>query len=102
MCNHLIRLAFNIFPSSDYEYANKLFYWENALKKEVDFVIKLNGKYVPIEVKYQSDIKKDDLIGLQAFMQGGSSHQGIVITKNLLAIEEDLAFLPCCLFLTFI
>lgn len=102
MCNHLIRLAFSKFPSSDYEYANKLFYWENALKKEVDFVIKLNGMYIPIEVKYQSDIKKDDLLGLYAFMQGGSSYRGIVVTKDLLKIEEDLAFLPCYLFLTFI
>jgi len=102
ICNHLIRLAFNMFPSSDYEYANRLFYWENSLRKEVDFVIKLNGKYIPIEVKYQSDVKKDDLLALQAFMQGGSSYLGIVITKDSLKIEENLVFLPACLFLTFI
>jgi predicted AAA+ superfamily ATPase len=58
--------------------------------------------YVPVEVKYQSDIKKDDLVGLNAFMQGGLSHRGIVITKDTLTVEENLAFLPYWLFLTFI
>lgn len=102
VCNHLIRLAFNLSPSSDYEYTNKVFYWKSKLHREVDFAVKIDGRYLPIEVKYQSDVRKDDLQGLHEFAQGGQSYPGIVVTKDLLRIEEDLTLVPCYLFLTLI
>ncbi len=102
ICNHLIRLAFSMFPSSDYNYANKVYYWKGALGKEVDFVLKLNGNYLPIEVKYQNDIGRSDLQGLHSFIKGGQCYRGIAITKNTLKVEEDLTLIPYYLFLMLI
>jgi len=100
--NHLIRLAFSMFPSSDYQYINKVFYWASSNNKEVDFVVKLNGKYLPIEVKYQSEIKRNDLFGLHSFIMSGSCYRGIVITKDTLKIDDGIAYVPYYLFLMLI
>jgi predicted AAA+ superfamily ATPase len=102
ICNHLIRLAFNLSPSSDYEYVNKVTYWEGKHIREVDFAVRLNDKFLPIEVKCQSDFNRKDLFGLYGFMKGGSSYQGIVITKDLLKTERSITFIPNYLFLTLI
>lgn len=102
VCNHLIRLAFNLSPSSDYEYTNKVFYWESKSQREVDFAVKINHRYLPIEVKYRSVVTKDDVQGLHEFAQSGQSYPGIVVTKDLLTIEEDLMLIPCYLFLALI
>jgi hypothetical protein len=102
ICNHLIRMTFNMFPSSTYDYINRVFYWESKLGKEVDFVVKLQEKYLPIEVKYQSAVKKDDLSALHSFIEGGSCDGGIVITKDILKAEEGIAFVPYYLFLCLI
>lgn len=102
ICNHLIRLAFSMFPSSDYNYVNKIYYWKGSLGKEVDFALKLNGMYVPIEVKYQNLVGRSDLQGLHSFIKGGQTYRGIVITKNTLKIEEDLTLIPYYLFLMLI
>ncbi len=102
VCDHIIRLTFNMFPSSSYEYTNRVFYWEDSSKKEVDFVVKLDGTYIPIEVKFRSDVKTDDLNGLHNFMEGGSCNGGIVITKNQLKTEQGIAYVPYYLFLALI
>jgi hypothetical protein len=97
--DHLIRLAFNLNPSSDYEYMNKVFHWKGSLKKEVDFVVKLDGNYLPIEVKYQNKIERSDLQGLHSFIKGGKCHRGIVLTKDSLKTQENLALVPVPIFL---
>jgi predicted AAA+ superfamily ATPase len=99
VCNHLIRLAFNMNPSSDYEYMNKVFHWKGSLRKEVDFVMKLNGNYLPIEVKYKNEINRSDLQGLHSFIKGGKCYRGIVITKDTLRTQENLTLIPHYLFL---
>jgi len=44
-----------------------LYYWRDG-QKEVDIVIDLKNKVIPIEVKYRNEIENDDLKGLNAFM----------------------------------
>jgi predicted AAA+ superfamily ATPase len=91
-----------MFPSSTYEYNNRVFYWESKIGKEVDFVLKLQDQYLPIEVKYQSEVKKDDLLGLHSFIDGGSCNGGIIITKDVLKVEDGISFIPYYLFLCLI
>jgi predicted AAA+ superfamily ATPase len=102
VCNHLIRLAFNLSPSSDYEYVNKITYWESKFKREVDFAVKFDSTFLPVEAKCQADFKKGDLLGLYGFMKTGSSLKGIMITKDRLKIEKDIVFIPHYLFLALI
>lgn len=102
VCNHLIRLAFSFSPRSDYEYVNKVTYWESNLKRELDFAVKLDSTFLPVEVKCQSNFKRGDFLGLHGFIKSGSSYSGIVITKDRLKMEKGLAFVPHYLFLSVI
>jgi len=76
-------------------------YWKN--KREVDFVVEINGTLIPIESKYVSKIKKHDIQGLLEFMEKFNCDRGIILTKNLLKTEElnkkILLFIPTWLFL---
>lgn len=102
MCNHLIRLAFNLMPSSDYEYVNKVTYWKSKQFREIDFTVRLGNRFLPIEVKCKSEFKRSDLLGLYSFMKGGSSYHGIVVTKDLLKTSGKIVFIPNYLFLALI
>jgi hypothetical protein len=76
----------------------KIFYWMDKARNEVDIVFTLNGKIIPIEVKYVNDIIKKDLKGLIKFCETFKT-QGIVITKDLLKKEENIIYIPAWLFL---
>lgn len=102
ICNHLIRLAFNLSPSSDYEYVNKVTYWESRRIREVDFAVRLNEGFLPIEVKCKSDFNRTDLYGLYGFISGGSPYRAIMVTKDLLDTKGGITFIPNYLFLALI
>jgi len=76
----------------------KIFYWMDKARNEVDIVFTLNGKIIPIEVKYTNDIIKKDLKGLIKFCETFKT-QGIVITKDLLKKDENIIYIPAWLFL---
>ncbi len=65
--SNLSRLTYeNLFPH--------IYYWKG--KKEVDCVLKLKNKILPLEIKYQEKISKEDYKGLYHF------NTGILVTKN--------------------
>ena len=99
VCNHLIRLMFNMEPSPQFDYATKLFYWESGKRREVDFVGKFEGAFLPIEVKYQGSIRRNDLYGMIDFMKGGRSRRGIIITKDALGQGRNHTEVPLPIFL---
>jgi len=45
----------------------KLKYWQNKNKREVDFILDIASEHIPIEVKYKSVIKSKDFLGLAAY-----------------------------------
>jgi predicted AAA+ superfamily ATPase len=73
-------------------------------KNSTCFIVKTNGKYLPIEVKYQNDIARSDMQGLRTFISGGKAcNSGIIITKNTLQIAaKDIVLIPCHIFLMLI
>ena len=99
VCNHLIRLIFNMEPSPQFDYTTKLFYWESSKKREVDFVTKFENALLPIEVKYQTAIQRNDLFGIIDLMKGGKSHKGIIVTKDTLSKERNHVEVPLPIFL---
>jgi predicted AAA+ superfamily ATPase len=99
VCNHLIRFLFNMEPSSQFDYTTKLFYWESSKKREVDFVAKSGEAFLPIEVKYQGSIQRNDVYGIIDFMKGGKSHKGILVTKDSLTQGRNYAGIPMPIFL---
>jgi len=90
---HLIRL-FEKNPEEGLSYLNKVFYWRNVRGKEVDFVALHEKDVLPLEVKFQESINKEDYSLIQ---RGFGS--GIVVTKNVLEQKEGILFLPAALFL---
>jgi uncharacterized protein len=75
------------------------FYWRDRNDREVDVVVTIGGKPLPIEVKYRTRPERD-LDGLHAFLD---SHQdapfGLVVTRDLLELRDRTLFLPLALFL---
>lgn len=59
-------------------------YWRSPKeRKEVDLVIELDGKMVPIEIKYQADVQAKHVPGLiELINTKGSNIQGYIATKT--------------------
>lgn len=90
---HLIRL-FEKNPEEGLSYLNKVYYWRNVRGKEVDFVALYEKETLPLEVKFQESINKEDYSLLQR-----SFGSGVVVTKSALEQKEGVLFLPAALFL---
>ena len=71
----------------------KVGYWREG-NQEVDAVLNLGNKLLPVEVKYRNQFTERDLSGLHAFMREFDCDCGVVITKNQLAIKDKVVYLP--------
>ncbi|MGL5086948.1 MAG: ATP-binding protein, partial [Clostridium sp.] len=87
--NECLRNAKNY---SDKNNFNVYFWRDNG--KEVDIVIDIKKGLLPIEIKYRSDVKNNDLKGLQKFSSDFKAQKQIVITKDLLNKNESTIFIP--------
>lgn len=97
--NHFSRFMFSLHPSSLFDPSNYVFYWKNK-NKEVDFVIELYGKFLPMEVKYSDNIQEDDARGISEFMKTGRSHNfGIITSKNRLEMGKKYVTVPLSILL---
>jgi predicted AAA+ superfamily ATPase len=97
--NHLSRFMFNLAPSTLYDPSNYVYYWAND-KREVDFAVELDGRFVPIEVKYSDNIQKDDAKGIYDFMKTGRSHDfGIITSKSRLEVGRRYVTVPLSILL---
>ena len=76
-----------------------IFYWRNKNKNEIDIIFEYNNIPIPIEVKYQQNIKKTDLTNIKNFLKTKKSPFGILITKNKMEIKENIIILPLWMFL---
>ncbi len=76
-------------------YDADLFYWRD--KYEVDFILEKDNP-IPIEVRYKNEIRSSDLKGLKRFNDESGS-TGIMITKEKMDYEGDIAYIPAWAFL---
>jgi len=79
--NHVHRLTAKRLIRSPY-------YWVNKKGEEVDIVVVTDMGVLPIEVKYRSSIKWEDLKGLQDLMRKNDVLPPIIITKDEEGIME--------------
>ena len=99
VANHISRFMFNLHPSSLFDPSNYVFYWTNK-SKEVDFVIELGERFLPIEVKYSDNIGKDDAKGIKHFIKTGRSYPcGIITSKAHLEVKKDYTVIPLSILL---
>ena len=93
--DHAKRLIYCLNPGPD----PQAFYWRDRQNHEVDIVIRISGKPIPIEVKYRTDPSRG-LEGLRAFLEETpESPFGIVVTKDLLDLRDKVLFVPLSRFL---
>ncbi len=80
----------------------RLFYWKN--KHEVDFIIQLARKIIPIEVKYKKEVKEKDLDGMIEFMENFELSEGVIVTKNTIdqrkINNKKISLIPASIFLS--
>ena len=74
-------------------------YFRDKQKHEVDIILEINGRTVPIEVKYQNHIYNHDLKNLLYFMDVHNPIFGVVVTKNLFEQRGDILCIPAWMFL---
>lgn len=93
-CGHYVETYVKNLLHTQYE---NLFFIKRR-DKEVDFLIKNHGKFVPIEVKYVSKIMRKDIKNLLYFMRYLGLERGYVLTKDKVAIEKidgrEIVFVP--------
>lgn len=46
-----------------------LSFWQDKNRNEVDFVLEIGGRQIPLEVKYKTKLASDDLVGLRTFLK---------------------------------
>ncbi len=81
--DHTLRLKFNV----DKNGVCETFFWKND-KKEIDIVIELNGKIIPIESKYAEQIKSEDVQELRNCVKENNCPFGILLTKKSFRFDE--------------
>ncbi len=74
--NFIFHLLYNLQPL-------KINYWRTKNKAEVDFIINMHGKIIPIEVKNIALKKVPALKGLKSFIQKYSPELAIIVNKSL-------------------
>jgi len=100
VADHCLRMAFSMTSNKmGFSHRSSVFYWKSKTSREVDFVVRDNDTLIPIEVKYQNQIKRDDLYGLIDFKKATKIDRGFIITKNKLQVENGMVLIPASLFL---
>lgn len=91
--DHTKRLMFNLGAYKD----AGLSYWKND--KEIDIILELKKKPIPIEVKYANQINNKTITEVKEFIQNYKCPFGIILTKDTLEIDEKVLLIPLWLFL---
>lgn len=100
VADHMIRLAFGLTSRKiTFDYHNSIFYWMGKNDREVDFIIKTDDEPIPIELKYQNQIKRDDYYSLIDFKKVTKVKHSILLTKDKLDVSTESVLIPTSLFL---
>lgn len=100
VAGHATRLAFSLSKNKHmFDHAESAFYWQGRSGREVDVVFPVGDGLAAIDVKYQSQIRADDLRGLFDLRKETGSKGGIVVTCDTLGTKSGAALVPASLLL---
>lgn len=94
--DHLIRFKFNLEKGPEPE----IFYWKN--KKEIDFILVVKRKPIPIESKFRKKIPRNIYESIEEFSKENESPFGVIITKDEFSIKGKIIEIPLWAFLLMI
>lgn len=93
----LVHNVIRLFPGiSDVSY-----YREPSGKQEVDFIVRVGSRMIPIEVTYQNQMDNQHRGSIRTFLEahGKQNNFGILITKESWKIEQPIIEMPLPFFL---
>ncbi|MDP3765271.1 MAG: ATP-binding protein [Nanoarchaeota archaeon] len=93
--NHIRRLKFCLEP----EKINEVFFWRNNQNSELDFIVEVHDKIIPIELKFQETIRAEDKRIVEEATEKFQSPFGILLTKKSFHLSERIISLPLWFFL---
>lgn len=94
VAGHLFRLVRDLHPSDLSVHRERLLHWrKKGSDREVDFLVPLEGGWVPVEVKYQRSISDGDARNLRPFKGG------VLVSQDVLKESHGHAVVPLELFL---
>jgi len=97
---HCIRLAYSIARQKQlFEYKRHVMFWRSKEDREVDFVVSGDGTMIPIEVKFQEQIAKEDMYPLADFRKVTGTKGGIILSKDMLEKRNGYSIVPVSTFL---
>lgn len=93
----------NIIFNSLKQNFEKIYYWYDKNKYELDFIARKNNEFFAFEVKYSDDkLEAKNLKGLISFLEKKKLNQGFIITRDTLKKEiikdKKIIFIPAWLF----
>lgn len=100
VADHLIRFAYNRNPNDFFDARNEIFFYEPR-NTEIDFVLNMGKKLLPIESKYRNDIPYSSIKTVSSFAKNNNL-RGIIVTKNDYEIKDNYILLPASIFLVLI
>lgn len=100
VADHLIRFAYNRNPSDFFDVRNEIFFYEPR-NTEIDFVLNMGDKLLPIESKFRNDIPHSSIKTVSVFAKNNDL-RGIIVTKNDYEIKDNYILLPASIFLALI
>jgi len=92
--NHVFLCLRNSFPDETINY------WRTIAKAEVDFILRLNDRMIPIEAKYQAFKKPKIPRSLRSFIKTYKPERSLIITRDFWGKEKventSVMFAPAC------
>ena len=96
VCDHAMRLA----RSYDKVAGRETFYWRNSGGDEVDAVVRIGGRALPVESKYRKRARESDLRGIRRFAEKFGTRVGLVVSDEKMDISDDgIVTIPLWLYL---
>jgi predicted AAA+ superfamily ATPase len=85
-----------------FEYKRHVMFWRSKEDREVDFVMAEDSKVMPIEVKFQERVTREDLYPLADFRKVTATKGGIVLSRDILEKRDGCSIVPASTFLLLI
>ena len=99
--DHLMRMAPALSSiKSGFDPHYSVLHWRSAKSgREVDFVVRDKSSLIPVEVKYQPKVRREDMGGLVDFSKATGKKGGIVVTRGELRAAGNVSLVPASVFL---
>ena len=81
--------------AADYTEKNggRVCFWRSN-QSELDILIECRYSLTPVQIIYKDDISRRDLRSIHTFMRSNPGRNAIVVTKDTLAVENNIYFVP--------